>query len=214
MARRKKQEQSQFNPFVDILTCLAGVMILIIILVVIEAKESKILVPTPIKDSQEIKQPYYIEVDKDGFFFPIPLEELQNLVNVKLKEVSEKAAGDPTELLKLLGQVEVGNENFNIRVPNALTQNLVLEKVKGAQGLELAQVTTFGGSDWFSQLLEGLDKETHMLVFIVRANDVSFQAFKRARAMAHLQNAKVAYEVISLRDPLRFGFGGEWSIPQ
>jgi len=214
MSRRNKEKQSEFNPFIDILTCLAGVMILIIILVVIEAKESKILIPTPIKDSNKIKQSIFVEVSEDGEFFQIPKQELEMLAAAKLKEINDEVGGNQLKMLSRLSNARAESNDYYIDLRGYLSGHLIIKKKPGAQGQTMEEIVSFQSSDWFSQMLAGLDKERQMLVFLIRATDQSYQAFRRARATAHLQDTTVAYEVFPPKDELTFGLGGQASIPQ
>jgi hypothetical protein len=111
--------------------------------------------------------------------------------------------------------MDVRTENFKVDMNYAMMNNLVITPTGASQGFDIGEKTSaFGTADWFNDLLDGLNKETHMVVFIVRSADESYRAFKKARAIAWLQSADVAYEVIDNREPLKFGFGGITPSPQ
>ena len=210
MARRRIKKPGEFNPFIDILTCLAGVLILIIILVVIEAKDPKLLVPTPLMQEATGKTPVYVEVHAKGEFFLVPVAEMNVLAETKLKELTEQAGGDSVKLLGLLGQTQARGEHYRVDLNYILMGLLVLLPNPDAEGFKLGEeVIASSTGNWLTGLFDDIDADNQMVTFVVRANDTSYTAFKRARALAWERGLEVGYEVIDNREPIKFGLGGE-----
>ena len=210
MARRAVDKPQQFNPFIDILTCLAGVLILIIILVVIEAKDPKLLVPTPLMRDSVGKTPVYVEVNPQGELFLVPVAEMNVLAETKLKELTEQAAGEPEKLLGLLGQSQAQGEDYRVDLNYILMGLLVLLPNPDAEGFSFGEeVMASSTGNWLTNLFDDIDPDNQIVSFVVRANNISYVAFKRARALAWERGLEVSYEVIDNREPIKFGLGGE-----
>ena len=58
--RRKKKKNAPFNSFIDVMTCLAGALVLIILLVITQIQEVKVVIPTPMEHKSS-KKPVFIE---------------------------------------------------------------------------------------------------------------------------------------------------------
>ena len=217
MARREKEEEPGFNPFIDILTCLAGIMIFIICLVVVEARDAKVLIPTP-ELRETNKEPVYIEVNRDGALFYVRVRELSKMAEAKLAELSKEFEGkDQIQLMNAINQADVGDNFYNIELMNTLTGQLALVPKEGVDGLAVTGDldSKDKSSSWYQRLIVGgeLDPERQMLAFLVRSTDPSYTSFKRARALAWIQGIEVAYEVIDTNEMIKFGLGGAVPMP-
>ena len=215
MGRRPQEKGSEFNPFIDILTCLAGIMIFIICLVVIEASDAKVLVPTPVLHDSKL-EPVYIEVSSKGELFFLRHRELSKKAESKLAELSKDFEGkDHLKLLGAIGMANVGDETYRINLTSGLAGVLSIEPQRDAVGLRVEKDLDDGDatSSWYQKLIIGqeLDPDRQMLVFLVRSTDESYAAFKRARSLAWHQEIEVAYEVLDNSESIKFGLGG--SIP-
>jgi biopolymer transport protein ExbD len=216
MARRRTASRgADFNSFNDILTCLAGVMVLIIILVVIDAKQSKVLIPTPLEQEDDSIAPIYIELDMRGQIMLVDVPGLERRAQDKLEALAKEADNRPDAVLQLLAENRnaVGDDYYFVDLPSILTGNIVLLPKSGVQGFDVPDVIEPAkvGSDnvdYYIKLLQKIDKNTQYISFIVRSSDESFDAFRKARATAWLHEIRVAYEVYDKNEPLRFGLGG------
>lgn len=205
--KRSAKVDEGVDPFVDILTCLAGVLILIIILVVIEAQDAKVLIPTPMM--QDIThEPVYMEINERGEIFLVPTDEINKLVEKTIKELTEESGADRTALLSAISRKKLVHKKYRVELTYFLTGMLALFPEVDAQGFVFGDNLQDANS-WYSQQLSAINRETHMVAFIVRSDDRSYDAFKKARALAWLQDVKVAYEVMDNNEPLKFGLGGE-----
>ena len=205
--KRSAQVEEGVDPFVDILTCLAGVLILIIILVVIEAQDAKILIRTPMMQDI-VLAPIYIEINEAGELFLVEREAIQKLVDKTLKDIGTKHKDDKMNLMLALSQEKLSYGKYRIELGYYLTGILALFPQKDAQGFKFGD-NLEDENNWYAQQLSGIDNQTQMIAFIVRSDDRSYAAFKKARALAWLQEIKVAYEVMDNVEPLKFGLGGE-----
>ncbi len=212
MGRSKNLDMSgNLEAFNDILTCLAGVLILIVILVVLDSKQSKILIPTPINQPADSRLPIWIEVDSNGELHPIPVDELIQWTQAKIREATERHGENAMAHFS-----EMNNTNGSYRVNFyawTTAQRLSIEALRGAQGHEVATVDLAQkekGVDWFGQLLSNTDKHSQYLAFTVRSSDEAFKAFKLARARAWLDGIRVAYVLRDNIEPLEFAYSGDF----
>jgi len=213
--RRGKGVSTDFNSFNDILTCLAGVMVLIIILVVIDAKQSKVLIPTPLAQEDDTISPVYVELDMKGQIMLVDIPGLERRAQDKLEALAKEADNRPDAVLQLLAENRnsVGDDYYFVDLPSILTGNIVLLPKSGAQGFDVPEIiepanVITSNVDYYTKLLQQIDKNTQYISFIVRSSDASFDAFRKARATAWLHEIRVAYEVYDKNEPLRFGLGG------
>jgi len=198
------------DSFLDIMTCLVGVLILVIMLTGIDAAQIEVLIPTPLGHRTDLK-PIYIEC-RDGMLYRIPFEELRNKVTEALNEISEEAGGDVAKIIQLLPEKRVKGEYYELDLTYALSGQFGLLPVPGKEGYRLTSVTQETPQKWFGRILAGIDPKKEMITFLVR--DDSYAVFKRARALAWQKKVEVAYELLDRRDVIRFGFGGELVLAQ
>ena len=212
--RQAPEDQEGSEAFNDILTCLAGILILVIIMVVIDSKQNNILIPTPIEQSS-LKDPIYIEVASSGALFEIPVKELDRMAVDKLGEVAETHAGDRYKMLRSLSSAsnKVGNADYEVDLLSKLTGNIVLRPKPDAAGHILPTNISMSATDdaeiqWYKGVLSSIDNTNQYLSFIVRSTDDSYRSFKRARALAWLNGTQVAYALLENTELIEFGFGG------
>lgn len=208
-----------FDSFNDILTCLAGVMVLIIILVVIDAKNSKVLIPTPLEKPSEDLNPVFVEVNPRGEMMLVDVVGLQQKAQKELEEMANEAGGGGPALLQLLAQNQraVSDDNYYVDLHAMLIGNTVLTPKPDAQGYEMPgtiEEITEDNADptkqngWYSKLLGKINKDKQYIHFLVRSSDPSYDAFRKARAAAWMADIKVAYEPFDNHEALKFGLGG------
>ena len=215
MGKRKELDKREGSEaFNDILTCLAGILILVIIMVVIDSKQNNILIPTPIEQSS-LKDPVYIEVSSKGTLFQIPVKELDRMAMDKLGEVAKIHSGDRYKMLRSLSSAsnKVGNADYEVDLLSKLTGNIVLRPKPDAVGHLLPTNISLGSTDdvemqWYKSVLSSIDNTNQYLSFIVRSTDESYKSFKRARALAWLNGTQVAYALLENTELIEFGFGG------
>lgn len=208
---RKKDEGASINldSFLDIMTCLVGILVLIIILTGIDAAQIKVLVPTPMQNTDFDGKPIYIEANKNQLF-KVPLGEIQELSNSALKEIAQKAEGSQVKLLSLISGANVETETYSIDLTYALMGQLALRHKPEAKGYPIVDYEKEGPEQWFGKILASVDPEQEMLTFLVR--DDSFEVFKLARGLAWLKKIEVSYELFTPNEAIKFGLLGDRTL--
>ena len=212
MAKKRQSKGADVNldSFLDIMTCLVGVLVLILILTGIDASQVRVLIPTPIEHNPKMRA-IYIECRNDQLFF-VPVRELREMTTAALDEVAEEAGGDMEEMLRLLHEKTVGNEEYSVDISYALVGQFVVHPVEGREGYPLENATAETEKDWFGRILTTLDPETEMISFLVR--DDSFKVYKRARYIAWKLEVEVGYDLFAGNDVIKFGLGGSAPVAQ
>jgi len=211
MARKKAQGASvNLDSFLDIMTCLVGVLVLIIILTGIDASQIKVLIPTPMERSTT-KRPVFIEA-RNNELHRLPLDELQTIANDTLRSISQESRGQIDIMLQKISEANVGNDAYRLDLSFALVGMFAVRAVEGVPGYPLTNWEQETSSDWFGSILAALDVETDMVTFLVR--DDSFDIFKRARHLAWQLGVDVSYELLAVNEPIKFGLQGSRSLPQ
>lgn len=210
MARRIRGSPIVLDSFLDIMTCMLGVLMLIILLTSIDASQIKVLIPTPFAHRTD-KMPLYLECRGDRLFL-VPVMDLRKKAEETIKRIAAEAQGDVVAVLSRLTEERPRVENYEADLTYALAGQIALVLAEGAKGYALADVARETEADWFGRILVGLDKEKEMLTFLVR--DDSFDVFKKARGLAWARKVEVSYELLDQGEPIKFGLGGTSSLAQ
>lgn len=217
MGRKKKKTGDAVNldSFLDILSCLVGVLILIIILTSIDASQTKILIPTPMAQKTD-KKMLFIEC-RSNQLFRIDVDAMMTQVNEQFDELDKTLEGTPEEMMQIIKEKRLESGEYIVDPSYALIGQLMVTLKPGAVGETLQHVNmeaignmTIPG--WYGDLLRASNEDSDILTFLVR--DDSFQIFKKARAIAWTQNIQASYELLSTGDPIIFGLGGDISLAQ
>ena len=213
MGRRKKGDGASINldSFLDIMTCLVGILVLIIILTGVDASQIKVLIPTPMQNADLDAKPIFIEA-RNGELFRVPLEDLREMSNNALKDIAQKAKGSQVNMLNMINEAKVQNDIYSVDLTYALMGQIAIRPVQTSKGYKLDDYEAETATDWFRSILDGMDAEQEMITFLVR--DDSFQVFKYARALAWLQRIQVSYELLAVDEPIKFGLLGTRSLAQ
>ena len=91
------------SSFTDIMTCVLGILVLIILLTGIDASQITVLVATPKEITGDDKSAVFFECRKNQLF-QISLEEMKKACDAKTEELREKAKNDQNEFLKIAAQ--------------------------------------------------------------------------------------------------------------
>lgn len=210
MARKKRGQGVVLDSFLDIMTCMLGVLMLIILLTGVDAAQIKVLIPTPIAHSSDKKQ-LFIECREDQLFL-VPVAELRQLAQKELNDISQEAGGDMTQLLSRLAESSARTAEYKVDLTYALLGKFAIVSLPGAKGYRLLDTSKEKATDWYGRILTTLDGEKEMLTFLVR--DDSFTVFKRARGLAWARKIEVSYELLDSEEPVKFGLGGSRSLAQ
>ncbi|HMP88601.1 MAG TPA: hypothetical protein PJ991_00285 [Kiritimatiellia bacterium] len=200
----KKGESSvSLDSFLDILTCLQGVLMLIIITTGIDAAQTKIVVATPIELAGNEK-PIFIECRNNQLFL-VPHLEARQAVQMKQLEIlrNRRAAGqDSVAMLEAVGQSDIDIGDYIIDFTRFLSGQIALMPKTEARGYVINSAEGETANTWFGGILHRMDPENERINFLVR--DDSFEIFKLARIVAWTKNVKVTYSLISRNEPLIF----------
>ena len=194
------------SSFTDLMTCILGVLVLIILLTGIDASQITVLVATPKEMQSDDKAPVFFECRKNQLFH-ISVDELKKACDDKTEELRDRVAGDETEFLKAAAQtiLEVGGQKLDYTY--ALMGKYVLMPIPEAEGYEFKSQTAETADKWYGSRLAAIDTDTQFICFLVRPD--SYRIFQRARNLAWLRNVNVACELQDEKNPIMIGPGGE-----
>ena len=199
------------SSFTDLMTCILGVLVLIILLTGIDASQITVLVATPKEMISDDKSPVLFECRSNQLYY-ISIEELKKAVDKKTEEIREKVQSDPNEFLKLAGKSFLELEGQQVDYTFALTGKYVLMPIPNSQGYKFERFMDETDQMWFGSRLATINPETQFLCFFVRPD--SYKVFQQARSLAWMRNINVSCELLDERDVIRLGPGGERMLPQ
>lgn len=211
MGKKSKGASVNLDSFLDIMTCLVGVLVLIIILTGLDAAQIRVLIPTPM-EYQTDKRPIFIEA-RNNQLFRIPVEDLQQQVDAAVRNVSRESGGRGIErLLTMMQELEISTDQYRVDLTYFMVGQFGIVPIEGAEGYSLANWRNETSRDWFGSILSRANPEEEFLAFLVR--DDSFEVFKIARHLAWVAGVEVAYDLFGMRETLRFGMLGQRVRPQ
>ena len=194
------------SSFTDILTCMLGILILIIILTGIDASQITVLVSTPMEHTGDDKSPAFFECRNHGLFH-ISLDVLKDAVDAKTEQIREQVEDSETEFLKTASQTQLEIEGQRLDYTFALMGRYVLFPIEEAEGYQLTRFMDETESMWYGSRLAQLDPQTQFICFFVRPD--SYKIFQQARALAWLRGFNVSVELQDEKNPIMIGPGGD-----
>ncbi len=194
------------SSFTDLMTCILGVLVLIILLTGIDASQITVLVATPKEMTSDDKSPVLFEC-RSNQLFHISVDELKKAVDKKTEEIREKVQSDPNEFLKLAGQSFLEVDGQSVDYTFALTGKYVLTPIPDSKGYQFVKFLDETDEMWFGSRLATIKPETQFLCFFVRPD--SFKVFQQARSLAWMRNISVSCELLDEKDVIRIGPGGD-----
>lgn len=202
MGKKDATGAINLDSFLDVLTCLQGILMLVIIATGIDAAQTKVLVPTPI-EKQSTKQPIYLEC-RGNLIYPMDVPEIARQARLQMMSISQQSAGDQAKLMQALSSVRVTNEYYEVDLTYYLLGQLAIKPKAdaSAQGYELEERSTFATDNFMVRLLKQIDNEKQRVILVVR--DDSFQVFKVAQRLAFLARTELGVEIYDVRELLRF----------
>ena len=190
------------DSFLDVLTCLQGILMLVIISTGIDAAQTKVLIPTPM-ERQSNKNPMYLEC-RGNLIYPMDVASLAKDARTRMSQLVLQAAGDQIKMMQGMTETRVFNDYYEVDLSYYLLGQLVI-KPRGdstAQGFELEERSTFSTDNFMVRTLKTMDPEKDRIVLVVR--DDSFQVFKVAQRLSFLAKMELTVEIYDVREPLRF----------
>ncbi|HMO50011.1 MAG TPA: hypothetical protein PKE26_04095 [Kiritimatiellia bacterium] len=199
---KKRDNGVSLDSFLDILTCLQGVLMLIIITTGIDAAQTKVMVATPIELAGN-ERPIYIEA-RNNQLFTVPLEDARRAVAAKQLEVvrARRAAGDASDVMEAIGSADIDLGTYVVDFTRFLSGQIALMPKDDVMGYSFEVAERENENTWFGRIVAEMDRENERLNFLVR--DDSFEIFKLARFVAWTKNIKVTYSLIPRNEPLIF----------
>ncbi len=202
MGKKDATGAINLDSFLDVLTCLQGILMLVIIATGIDAAQTKVLIPTPI-ERQSTKQPIYLEC-RDNLLFPMEPAELGKQARIQMMNISQRQNVDQIQMMQELSTLRVTNDYYEVDLSYYMLGQLVLKAREDttARGYELEERSTFATDNYMVNLLKKIDNQNQRVVLIVRDN--SFAVFKVAQRLCFLAKAELSVEIYDSRESLRF----------
>ena len=194
------------SSFTDIMTCILGVLVLIILLTGIDASQITVLVATPKEMTSDDKSPVMFEC-RNNQLFQISVEELKKACDAKTEEIRERVQNDETEFLKQASQTVMEIDGQRLDYTFALMGKYMLMPIQDAKGYALESISKETADKWFGSRLAAIDPATQFVCFFVRPD--SYMVFQRARQLAWMKSISVACELQDEKNPIMIGPGGE-----
>lgn len=175
--KRRKSFQTNLDPLMDILTCVVGVMLLVVIFAVMEAKGVTIKMITPLLRDPPANSERTIIICKDGELKPFDVDsaikKFENEITVDLS--------DQSFLAELANEKKVNDDYFEYRFKLIDKQLfMICEPRKGVSGESIKDLKK--GSSKFESLLKQLDENRIWFSFLI--DSTSLDVFLEARKMA------------------------------
>ena len=193
------------SSFTDIMTCVLGILVLIILLTGIDASQIVVLVSTPKELTGDDKSPVFFEC-RNKQLFHIDLEELKVACDVKTEQLRAMVDDNEAEFLKASATTVMELNGQHLDYTYALLGKYVLTPILDADGYKFERYMRESPEMWFGSRLAKIDQDTQFICFFVRPD--SFKVFQQARALAWVQNINVSCELLDEKDPIQIGPGG------
>ncbi|HOU22578.1 MAG: hypothetical protein KBC66_02815 [Kiritimatiellae bacterium] len=194
------------SSFTDIMTCILGILVLIILLTGIDASQITVLVATPKESRADDKSAVFFEC-RNNQLFEISIEKMKKAIDAKTEELRQQTAGNETEFLKNAAQTTLELDGHRLDYTYALMGRYVLLPDFDAAGYQFERYLEETDAMWYGSRLAQIDPQMQFLCFFVRPD--SFKVFQQARALAWLRNINVACELQDEKNPIMIGPGGE-----
>jgi len=200
MGKKKRDTGISLDSFLDILTCLQGVLMLIIITTGIDAAQTKIIMATPIELTGG-ERPIFIEA-RNNMLFRVPVEDARRAVLERQAELLEKRRSNISmaTMLEEVGKSDIDVGAYRIDFTRFLAGQIAMMPKEDAIGHTFEVKDQDSEENWFAGVMRDMDRSNERIHFWVR--DDSFDVFKRARFVAWTKDIKVSYSLISLSEPL------------
>jgi len=209
----QKGPSMDLSSFQDIMTCILGILILIILLTGIDASQIVMLVATPRQATSTEKRPVFFEC-RNNRLFRIDPEKIKEICDQKTTELFEQVDGDENEFLKRAAQTSITVDGQRLDYAYTLTGRYLLYPVDDAEGYAFGERYRDETDEmWYGKQLAGLDPAHQFICFFVRPD--SFTVFQKARSLAWLRDFSIACELQQPRNPIILGdISGELVLPQ
>lgn len=200
MGKKKRDNGISLDSFLDILTCLQGVLMLIIITTGIDAAQTKVILATPIELTGG-ERPIFIEA-RNNMLYRVPVEDARRAVLERQAELLQKRRTETSmaNMLSEVGKSDIDVGSYRIDFSRFLAGQIAMFPKEDATGHLFEVKDQDSEENWYAGIMRDMDRDNERIHFWVR--DDSFDVFKRARFAAWTKDIKVSYSLISLNEPL------------
>lgn len=202
MGKKRRSADISLDSFLDILTCLQGVLMLIIITTGIDAAQTKVIMATPIELSGN-ERPIYIEARNNQLFL-VPVDDARKAIREKQREIirARRAQQSSVDIMEAVGSADVDVGAYIVDFTRFLAGQIALMPKEEVPGYTFTNFEAETTTNWLGSIIHNLDPDNERINFLVR--DDSFDIFKLARLVAWTKNIKVTYSLIPRNEPLTF----------
>ena len=144
------------SSFTDLMTCILGVLVLIILLTGIDASQISVLVATPKEITGDDKSPVFFECRNQQLFY-ISTDDLKDAVDAKTEEIRVAVAGDPKEFLKQAAQTMLEVNGQKVDYTMALVGKYELIPIPDAEGYSFDKTVVADEENWYASKLATID---------------------------------------------------------
>lgn len=199
---KSRSAEISLDSFLDILTCLQGVLMLIIITTGIDAAQTKVIMATPIELSGN-ERPIYIEARNDQLFL-VPVDEARKAISEQQRKIIEQRRQQQStlQIMEAVGEADVDVGNYVVDFTRFLAGQIALIAKEDKVGYTFEDHNAETETNWLGRIVAEMDKENERINFLVR--DDSYRIFKLARLVAWSKDIKVTYSLIPRNDALTF----------
>lgn len=209
--RRPQPPSLSMDSFLDIVTNVVGVMILVALVTVVNSAGITISLGTPLLHDPPEHAARLLFECRAGRVVRIDDDTIQERVGKLIRDHREKSGGsfDLRDVPKLLEEQDVGDEFYRVKgeiIDAGVFYYLTCTyepraEVQGEDARQMSQAD----SD-YAQLLATLEPGEHYLFFLVRPD--GFEAFRAARRLARARGLETGWHPRPPEIPIRFGPGG------
>jgi len=194
------------SSFQDIMTCVLGILILIILLTGIDASQIQVLVATPKELTGDTRTPVFFEC-RNNQLYEVDYEGFKAAFDEMTEQLMKDTAGNQDEFVRQSATKFMTVGAYKMEYTQAMVGKYALRKLPDVEGYEIEGNLSLETSDrWFGGKLSEINPETEFICFFVRPD--SFSIFQKARALAWNRNINVSCELLAENDPIIFGPGG------
>ena len=193
MRTRRRSTSISMDSFLDIVTNVVGVMVLIAVLTVLISRDISITLGTPVlhKPPREA-QPVYFECRRNRI---VPIDPRSAMENVR---TFARKHGDS---IRELNENDVGNRYYRLKFEGYRLVYKPRAEVQGETGVDLARP----GSNYV-EALTACQSDSHYPYFMVRED--SFEVFRLARKIARARGLETGWMPLQSRFDLASGGSG------
>lgn len=191
------------DSFLDVVSNVVAVLVLVAVAVILDARDVKIDLGAPVVHPPPLATTRVIFECSRGRIYRLDDQELHRIGDdyTNQRRADKQRPLTPRERQILFERDDVGNALYRIRVPDARSAALQLELREHAAGEDSLEI--LAPQSAFRAELGRLTPATHWVFFIVR-ND-SFEMFRGARKLALAQGLSVGWDPKLSGAPLIFG---------